>query len=121
MLILAGAALAAGEKIHTIVLKKDKQAENISAPVKSIFRVRIQSNISTGYRWYVVSQNKLTESSGKPAIESEKQGMPGRPEYQIFSFKALKKGSGKIVLQYKRYWEKKEKTARTITVTVKIK
>lgn len=119
--ILAGAAAFGAEKMHTIVSKNEKQTETVTAAVKSTFKLRIQSNISTGYRWVVASRNKLIESAGKPAIESEKKGMPGRPEYQIFTFKALKNGDGKIVLQYKRVWEKKEKIMRTITVAVKIK
>ncbi len=117
---LAGAMAVGAEKVHTIVCKKEKQTVKITAAEKSTFKLRIQSNISTGFRWYVASRNKYIEAAGKPAVESEKKGTPGKPEHQIFSFKALKKGSGKIVLQYRRSWEKKEKPAKTLTVMVKI-
>jgi len=69
--------------------------------------VRLKSNPSTGYMWYVHPRStplmKLVhQSETEPA---DRVPVPGRPIYQVFEFQAMGTGSGVLLLHYVRSWE----------------
>ncbi|MFX1258474.1 MAG: protease inhibitor I42 family protein [Promethearchaeota archaeon] len=70
-----------------------------------VFKVSLDSNPSTGYRWEVdfdTDYIKLKEKFYIPL--SSKLGAGGK---ESFSFSTLKHGKTAITMQYKRSWEKK--------------
>ena len=76
--------------------------ENVYANVGSIYRWEIESNPTTGYNWFLVSDEGLK-------IESEfitKSDLCGAPGIQVFMISSDRKGTFDLVAEYKRPWEK---------------
>ncbi len=73
--------------------------------------VRLKSNPSTGYMWYVhPDSTPLLKLVGQMQIKavgpSTEQGVVGRPILQVFKFEAIRAGGGVLLLRYVRSWEK---------------
>lgn len=69
------------------------------------FQLRLPSNPSTGYLWYV-------EKDSTPLIRMVKQWQAeaaqpgvGRPVFQIFRFEGKRRGVGLLKMHYLRSWE----------------
>ena len=76
----------------------------IYADVNTIYRWELQSNPTTGYNWFIVSDEGLK-------IESEfitKSDLCGAPGIQVFKISSDKKGTFNLVAEYKRPWEDAE-------------
>jgi inhibitor of cysteine peptidase len=75
------------------------------------FELRLKSNPSTGYMWYVEKEStpllKLVHQSQAEISESGEPGEPlvGRPVYQVFKFEGKHYGQGVLRLHYVRSWE----------------
>lgn len=80
--------------------------------------VRLRSNPSTGYLWYVTAKStplvklvrQMEIDNTGPAVRPE-TGAPalprlGRPVVQVFEFVAVRAGQGVLRLHYVRSWEK---------------
>jgi predicted secreted protein len=69
-----------------------------------VLEVRLSSNPTTGYEWYV---HKQSTPLLKPSGESQTDAAPGegRPIVQIFKFATAGKGTGVLLLHYVRSWE----------------
>ncbi|MFC2033282.1 protease inhibitor I42 family protein [Chloroflexota bacterium] len=98
----------------------------LEVQVGETFDVKLCSNPSTGFQWSEDSQISDTivlkqESHEFIGPESEPPPPPGTPGQEIWSFKALKKGSSTIYLEYSRPWEGGEKSEWTLAVDVTVK
>ena len=86
--------------------------------------VTLCSNPTTGFRWsesaQISDQNilKQTDYKYEPAEEKNIVGGAGK---QIWTFKALKKGTTEVSMEYSRTWEGGEKGEWTYTLTVVVK
>ncbi len=90
--------------------------------VGETFVIRLRSNPSTGYMWSVAPESAdLVSLTGTSSTEPPKNGMVGQPIFQIFDFKAVKRGSGVLALHYVRSWEKPaaDETRFTLRITVR--
>jgi predicted secreted protein len=72
--------------------------------------LRLKSNPSTGYMWYVHPHSTpllklLHQAQIGPVGPSARQGL-GRPGLQVFTFEARHSGDGILLLHYVRSWEK---------------
>ena len=90
------------------------------------FEVKLGSNPTTGFQWSEVAQisdTAITTQEGHEFIgpESEPPSPPGTPGQEVWAFKALKKGSSTIYLEYSRPWEGGKKGEWTCTVNVIVK
>jgi len=90
------------------------------------FEVKLGSNPTTGFQWSEeaqISDTAITIQEGHEFIgpESEPPPPPGTPGQEVWTFKALKKGSSTIYLEYGRPWEGGEKGEWTCTVNVIVK
>ncbi len=90
------------------------------------FEVKLGSNPTTGFRWSEGAQINDTaitiqENHEFIGLESEPSPPPGTPGQEVWTFKALKKGSSTIYLDYSRPWEGGEKGEWTCTVNVVVK
>ena len=67
--------------------------------------LRLKSNPSTGYMWYVKKEStpllKLVHQSQTDATEPD----VGRPVFQVFQFEPRRAGEGVLRLHYVRSWE----------------
>jgi predicted secreted protein len=101
-----------------IVTDADK---GLAVQLKSgdVLEVRLSSNPTTGYEWYVHPQStkllKLTGQSQTDAAPGE-----GRPTVQIFKFAPNGKGTGTLLLHYVRSWEKPDPNEEQFSLQVTI-
>lgn len=74
------------------------------------FEVRLKSNPTTGFMWYVEKEStpvvKLTHQSQADVGDESDDKHFGRPVYQVFKFEARRFGDGVLLLHYVRSWEK---------------
>jgi inhibitor of cysteine peptidase len=86
------------------------QGGEVHLKIGETLELRLQSNPSTGFMWYVHPQStsllKLTgQSESEDAGPSEGSAV-GRPVVQIFRFAPRRSGDGVLLLHYVRSWEK---------------
>lgn len=86
-------------------IRKDHLA--LSVRCGDEFKIELESNPSTGYRWYLTSFNnkilKFVSSEFVPKTSSQIRGGGGM---ERFNFEAIKEGTTSIKLVYKRAWER---------------
>ena len=72
--------------------------------------LRLESNPSTGFMWYVHRQStpllRLPGQSESEAAGQSEGSAVGRPLLQIFRFAPRRSGDGILLLHYVRSWEK---------------
>jgi predicted secreted protein len=87
-----------------IVTDADKGG-TITIKMGDVLEVRLSSNPSTGYAWYVQKQSTaLLKLTGQSQTQATQPGV-GRPIVQIFDFAPTGKGTGVLLLHYVRSWE----------------
>ncbi len=110
-------------------------AQKATTRVGKTFAIQLVSNASTGYSWKVVSianpkiakflKSAYTTSKVVNGRSVKKGDHPttvvGAAGRENLSFKALARGTTKIVLGYVRSWEKGVKPVQTVTLTVTVK
>ena len=91
--------------LHLISDNKGMEDDDcILVRVNSAFSWELESNPTTGFNWYIVSDEGLK-------IESEfinKSDLCGAPGIQVFKISSDKKGIFNLVAEYKRPWEDAE-------------
>ena len=94
-----------------VVTDADKGGD-VQIKAGDMLEVRLSSNPSTGYMWYVHPKStallRLTgQTQTKPPEPGEGQPMVmGQPIVQVFTFQPRRKGDGILLLRYVRSWEK---------------
>jgi predicted secreted protein len=110
----------AGARAATKVVTDTDKGGTITIKMGDVLEVRLSSNPTTGYEWYLQKQStallKLTgQSSTKPA-----PGVLGAPIVQIFDFAPTGKGVGVLMLHYVRSWENTDPNEQQYTLHVTI-
>ena len=90
------------------------------------FPVTLGSNPTTGFQWVEeaqISDTGVLEQVKHEFIgpESEPPPPPGAPGQEVWTFKALKKGTTTVSMEYSRPWEGGEKAEWTYNLTVLVK
>lgn len=93
----------------------------IQAASGKVFKVFLPTQPSTGFDWTAASLSGVEQVGSVEYIINSPAGIVGGVETAILTFKADKAGKGKIVLHYKRSWEKNVVPAKTYTLTIEIK
>ena len=78
------------------------KAKEVTADVGTVYRWEIESNPTTGYNWYLRSEEGLK-------VETEfiaKSDLCGAPGVLVFLISSDKKGTFDLIADYKRPWEK---------------
>ena len=86
--------------------------------------VALTSNPSTGYAWSVVSpEPKNLELDGQPKYVPPGSTTPvvGAPGTEVFTFKAVEKGTSTLKMEYRRSFEPNEPAQETFSVEVQVK
>jgi len=93
---------------------------SITAQVDEQFVIVLEANPTTGYQWMASYDNGALELVDNEYQANEQaEGMVGGGGHSHFTFKALKAGSHKITMTYKRSWETSgDETGQEFTVTV---
>jgi inhibitor of cysteine peptidase len=82
------------------------------------FKIELQSNPSTGYRWQLVFFNKSILKHLSSEFAPKTINQIGTAGIQRFKFEATKEGTTIIKLIYKRPWERETKKAVEYFVNV---
>jgi inhibitor of cysteine peptidase len=102
--------------------------KEVQVAVGDSFAVDLCSNPSTGFQWSetasISDQTVLQQTDHKhvaPEAKGIKPPAPGTPGKEIWTFKALEKGTSTVSLEYSRPWEGGEKGEWTFNLTVVVK
>jgi predicted secreted protein len=88
-----------------VVTDADKGGD-VQLKTGDTLEVRLSSNPSTGYMWYVHPKSTaLLRLTGQTQTEPTEPGV-GRPIVQVFTFQPKRTGDGILLLHYVRSWEK---------------
>ena len=88
------------------------------------FTVTLCSNPTTGFQWSEsaqVSDQTVLQQTDHRFVPAQEKGVVGAPGEEVWTFKALKKGSSTISLEYSRPWENGEKGEWTFSLTVMVR
>jgi len=107
-------------------MKQQHISQEAEVAVDGSLTVTLCSNPTTGFQWVesaqISDQTVLQQTDHKWVVpESEPPPPPGTPGQQVWTFKALKKGTSTISMEYSRPWEGGEKGEWTFVLTVTVK
>lgn len=109
-------------------MKNQHVSKEVEVAAGDAFTITLCSNPSTGFQWSEsaqISDLTILEETGHefvaPEAEGSKPPAPGTPGKEVWTFKALKKGTSTISLEYSRPWEGGEKGEWTFVLTVTVK
>jgi inhibitor of cysteine peptidase len=90
----------------TKVVTDDDKGSDVQIKLGDTLEVRLASNPSTGYMWYVHPKSTaLLKLTGQTQTDAAEPGV-GRPIVQVFTFQPKRAGDGILLLRYVRSWEK---------------
>jgi inhibitor of cysteine peptidase len=100
--------------------------KEIQMVLGSTLQVALNSNPSTGFKWELVKINDASvlekgESIFETPMVKQKEGSPpivGAGGMEFWTFKALKRGTAIISMEYSRPWEGGEKGVNKFSLTV---
>lgn len=82
----------------------EDRMETINARINEPFNITLESNPTTGYRWYADYDYHLINLDDQ-RFESRPSGAIGSGGREIFTFTPLQSGETRISMVYKRSWE----------------
>ena len=98
-------------------------SKQVQVPAGSSFTVTLCSNQTTGFQWsesaQISNQTVIRQTGHK--FEPPKSGLVGAAGQEVWTFEALKKGTGSISMEYSRPWEGGEKGTWKFNLTVIVK
>ncbi len=103
-------------------------SKKVEVAVDGSLTVTLGSNPTTGFRWSEsaeISDQTVLQQTGHEFIAPEGEGgsppAPGTAGQEVWTFKALKKGTTEVSMEYSRPWEGGEKAEWTFVLTVVVK
>lgn len=92
------------------VLKEAANGKTVTLKVGESAKIELAGNITTGYKWNVISIDENVVKIAKNKYEDSASERPiGAGGVRKITLTALKKGKTELVLAYKRSWEKNVK------------
>jgi inhibitor of cysteine peptidase len=95
----------------------------IAVGVGNVVRVTVASNPTTGFRWELagISTPTVVEQNGEAEYVLPDSAASGAGGQEIWTFKALKRGTSRISLAYSRPWEGGTKAEWTLGISLSVK
>ena len=100
----------------------------VEIAVDGVLTVVLCSNPTTGFQWaesaQISDQSVLQQTDHEyvaPEGEDNELPAPGTPGEEVWTFKALKKGTSEVSMEYSRPWEGGEEAEWTYVLTVVVK
>ncbi len=105
-----------------VYLTEKDNGREVTVKQGAIINVKLRSNPTTGYDWYIKEKpGNITEKS-KTFIQSKtKKGILGVGGETVFTFKASSKGTGTLVLIYQRKWEEEALNSNKFVIKINVK
>lgn len=104
-------------------LTEKNNGDSINLKINDNVEIKLESNPTTGYRWFLSDKADSTiVSVNDPVfIESKKdKKLVGAGGYEIFTIKAISKGKTSIILNYERPWEEEGEPIETFEITISV-
>ncbi|MBM4447422.1 MAG: protease inhibitor I42 family protein [Chloroflexi bacterium] len=124
---LASCAPSTGTSIEVSCDDFGKQqdiSQEVNVAAGDTFTVTLCSNATTGFKWSEsaqISDQTVVQQTGHEFVAPDAKGLVGAPGKEVWTFKALKKGTSTLSLEYSRPWEGGEKGEWTFNLTVVVK
>ena len=127
LLWIAACAPSAGVKAVTVSCDDFSAQPNATKQLTVVagdsFTVTLCSNATTGYQWSEsaqISDTTVVQQLSHETVAPKDTGLVGAPGAEVWTFKALKKGTSNITMGYSRPWEGGEKNTWTFTLNVTV-
>ncbi len=125
ILILSVTVLISGgcANKNTIFTEKNN-GDNLNIKTGDTISIKLESNITTGFKWDLSQETNLSVISLVSSEYSEKESkenLVGGGGFETFNFKALSPGSTIITLNYIRPWEKNVPPEKTFELNITVK
>jgi inhibitor of cysteine peptidase len=105
----------------TRVITDADKGGSIQLKLGDVLEVRLRSNPTTGYSWYVHPRSTpLLKPAGQSQVHARQPGV-GRPILQVLRFQAAAYGDGILLLHYVRAWEEPTADEEQYAVRVSIR
>ncbi len=104
--------------------KQQHISQEAEVAVDGSLTVTLCSNPTTGFLWVEsaqISDQTVLQQTDHRLVSPEAEGVVGAAGTQVWTFKALKKGTSTISMEYSRPWEGGEKGEWTFNLTVTVK
>lgn len=98
---------------------KDDDKADVKLELYDVTSLRLPVQMGTGYSWKVASLPDVLEQESV-YFKGGGGGKPGGSELQVFRFRSVKKGNGKLTLVNVRPWEQPEHPVETFTLNVAV-
>jgi inhibitor of cysteine peptidase len=103
-----------------LALKDDGRTVRV-APGQVVM-VSLKANHTTGYRWVLAdSALGVLEREGEPVYYADSTGGVGAGGFENWRFRATRAGSGTLVLEYRRPWEKGRAPETSVRYAVEVR
>jgi inhibitor of cysteine peptidase len=123
--IVGGSVAASGGESKNVAADASYSGKTIEISAGNSLTVTLDSNPSTGFSWVLkgIGNESVLEQAGHefkaaPASDPPLLGAGGK---EIWTFKALNKGSSTISMEYVRSWEQNVEPQDTFALTVVVK
>ena len=108
--------------VKPVYLTKKDNGREITIKQGTTINVKLRSNPTTGYDWYIEEKPENVTKESKTFIQSEtKKGVVGTGGEIVFKFKASSKGTGTLILIYQRKWEKELLNPNKFVIKINVK
>jgi len=126
VVILALSMLACSstpQRLVVIASVDSPVSEEVEIAVGGSLVVHLESNPTTGFKWELseITDQMVLKQDGEPEFVPPDEAIPGAGGREIWTFKALSKGTSTISMEYSRPWEGGEKAEWTYILTVIVK
>jgi len=105
-------------------MKLQHISQEVEVAVDGSLTITLCSNPTTGFQWVEsaqISDQTVLQQTSHKFVPPEETGVAGAAGKEIWTFKALKKGTSTISMEYSRPWEGGEKGEWTFVLTVTVK
>jgi len=102
-----------------VQLDENTNGQGVNLRAGDLFEIRLAETRTTGFKWIVAEAGEavcelVEESAEAPA------GPPGRAGMHRWQFRAARPGEAKILLHYRRPWEKDAEPGRVFQVRIRV-
>ena len=124
---LAACTPATGTAVNVSCDDFDKQShisKQMTVAADNTFTVTLCSYATTGFQWSEsaqISDQTVVQQTGHELMPPENTSLVGAPGKEVWTFKALKKGTSTVTMEYSRPWEGGEKATWTFDLIVVVK
>jgi inhibitor of cysteine peptidase len=120
LLLLITLLILSGCMFTGKTLKESDNDQSLNLKVNEVVKVKLESNITTGFRWNLSNETdtnivSLVSSDYKENSADKKLGAGG---YETFTFKAKSKGNTTIILTYNKLWEEGAEPLKTFKINI---